>query len=124
MDTLTLPSQKEAVREIHDRVRQYFTRHKFAVYGDALSWWHKATYETQKLEAGEQGMSKFATDILWLISLFGPKKSVDYSVMASRKVPALKSVKVLDPDDEAEEITDSPKTTGPRKKTRHRKRRF
>jgi len=115
-------TQKEAIREIHDRVRQCFTRHKFAVYGDALSWWHKATYETQKLEAGEQGMSKFSTDILWLISTFGPKETVDYKAMTTRKVPALKPVAVAHEPDLAEVTNNPPKTPRPKQKLRRRRR--
>ncbi len=62
-------------------------------------------------------MSKFSTDILWLVSQFGPKESVDYQVMATRKVPALKAVAVDDPDDQVEEVIDSPKISRrPRKK--------
>ena len=117
-------TQREAIREIHDRVRQYFTRHKFVLYGDALSWWHKTHYETQKLEAGEQGMSKFAADILWLVSIFGPKESVDYKVMATRKVPALKPVKVIDDEIEITDSPSPPKTSRPRRKTRRRRKRF
>lgn len=111
-------TQKEAIHEIHDRVRQCFTRHKFAAYGDALKWWHKASYETQKLEAGEQGMSKFSTDILWLISTFGPQEAVDYKSMAVRRVPALKLVAVHEP-----ELTDNPSETR-RPKRKLRRRRF
>lgn len=114
-------TQREAIQEIHDRVRQCFTRHRFTTFGDALGWWHEAEYEVQKLEAGEQGMSKFCKDILWLISVFGPKEPVDYSVMTTRKVPALKPVV-----EEDEEITqdDPPKTTRPRNKKARRRRRF
>lgn len=112
-------TQHQAILEIHDRVRQCFTRHKFIVYGDILSWWHETSYETQKLEAGEQGMSKFTTDILWLVSIFGPKESVDYKVMATRKVPSLKSVAVLTNDQEI--IDSSPKISRTRRKP-HRKR--
>ena len=111
-------TQREAIQDIHDRVRQCFTRHKFVTFGDALSWWHKAEHETQKLEAGEQGMSKFSTDILWLTSHFGPKEPVDYKVMATRKVPILKPVAIEDEP----EIADPPKTSRPRKKTRRRRR--
>lgn len=111
-------TQREAILEIHDRVRQCFTRHRFAAYGDTLSWWHETSYETQKLEAGEQGMSKFITDILWLISIFGPKESVDYKVMATRRVPALKPVAVLDPNDQ--EITSRPRRKARRKTRRKR----
>ena len=114
-------TQREVIREIHDRVRQCFTRHKFATYGDALGWWHKADHEVQKLEAGEQGMSKFATDILWLVSTFGPKESVDFKVMATRKVPTLKPMAVV--EDEPE-IKNPPETTRPRSKKTRRRRRF
>lgn len=117
-------TQKEAVRELHDRVRQCFTRHKFATFGDAMSWWHDAGYDAKKLESGEQGESKFGTELMWIVSLFGPKESVDYKVMATRKVPALKFVAIRDADeDEEEKITTSPKPRA-RKKTRHRRRRF
>jgi len=110
-------TQKEAIKEIHDRVRQCFTRHKFKIYGDALKWWHKADFETQKLEAGEQGISKFSTDILWIISLFGPKEPVDYKVMKIRKVPTLTPFK------EIKEVTDNPPIF-PKRKTRRRRKRF
>lgn len=114
--------QREAIREIHDRVRQCFTRHRFGTFGNALVWWHEIDYETQKLEAGEQGMSKFSTDILWLISLFGPKQSVDYKIMATRKVPTLKSVAVADDEPEYEAKITTPKTSRPKRKTRRRRR--
>jgi len=120
-------TQREAIRDIHDRVRQCFTRHKFVTFGDALSWWHKTDFETQELEAGEQGMSKFSTEILWLIASFGPKEPVDYKVMATRKVPALKPVAVDNPEDEPEDelkVTDSQKTSRPRRKISRRRRRF
>ena len=119
---LLILTQREAICEVHDRVRQCFTRHKFATYGDALGWWHEISHETQKLESGEQGMSKFAADILWLTSIFGPKESVDYKVMATRRVPTLKHVAVLDPDDDQGELTGSPKTSRSRRKTRRRRR--
>ena len=114
-------TQREAIKEIHERVRQCFTRHKFLLYGEVLSWWHEIPYETQKLEAGEQGMSKFTTDILWLLSIFGPKEPVDYKVMATRKVPALKPVKITQMDEYEEEITGPPKTSRPRRKTRRKR---
>ena len=117
-------TQREAIQDIHDRVRQCFTRHKFATYGDALGWWHKADYEIQKLEAGEQGISKFATDILWLISTFGPKEPVDYKVMATRKVPVLKPVKVVEQEITDESPVDPPKRSRPGKKKTRRRRRF
>lgn len=121
---------KEAVKELHDRVRQCFTRHKFVTFGDAMGWWHEASYETQVLEAGEQGISKFGTDIQWITGLFGPKELVDYKVMATRKVPKLKPVKVTDED--AEEITVNPPKSKPKPNTKsqtkrkagRRKRRF
>lgn len=108
-------TQHEAIRDIHDRVRQCFTRHKFKLFGDALSWLHRADYEIKKLEAGEQGMSKFSTDILWLVSLFGPKEAVDYKAIGVRKVPD------LTPKDIPKEFTGSPK---PRKRQKARRKRF
>lgn len=118
-------TQHEAIQEIHDRVRQCFTRHKFVTFGDALDWWHKAKYETQKLEAGEQGMSKFSTDILWLISIFGPKKPVDYEVMATRKVPMLKPVTIKEDEPEITDLQEnSSKTSRPKKKKTRRRKRF
>lgn len=116
-------TQREAIRDIHDRVRQCFTRHRFTTYGDALGWWHEADHEIQKLEAGEQGMSKFATDILWLVSAFGPKEPVDYKAMTARKVPALKPVAVED-EPEIDPQDAPPKISRPRKKKARRRRRF
>lgn len=113
-------TQHQAIREIHERVRQCFTRHKFAEYGDALKWWHEVSYDTQKLEAGEQGMSKFSADILWLISIFGPTELVNYKIMATRKIPALKPVTVHDQDDQDEEII--PEIPRPKRKTSRRRR--
>ena len=116
-------TQHEAIQEIHGRVRQCFTRHRFTTFGDAILWLHKTEYETQKLEAGEQGISKFSTDILWLISLFGPKEPVDYSVMATRKIPTLKPMAVIEDEEIASDPQKDPKTTRPRnKKTRSRRR--
>lgn len=108
-------TQKEAIKEIHDRVRQCFTRHKFKVFGAALDWWLKEDYEIKNLEAGEQGISKFSTDILWLVSLFGPKEAVDYKFMEIRKVPT------LTPKNIPKEITELPR---PRKKQKARRKRF
>lgn len=117
-----MTTQREAIREIHDRVRQCFTRHRFVTFGDALGWWQKTEYETQTLEAGEQGMSKFCNDILWLISIFGPQEPVDYKVMATRKVPALKPVTVEDEQITEDPSDPSPKTIRPKKKKTRRKR--
>jgi len=75
---LTAMTQKKAMNECHEQVQKCFLRHKFKTFGDILAWWHKASYETQILEAGPQGISKFSTDFLWLISNFGPKTIVNY----------------------------------------------
>lgn len=93
-------TQKEAVKEIHDRVRQCFTRHQFKTFGHTLHWMHNEDYEILEMEAGEQGYSKFSTDILWLIGQFGPNSQVDHKVMDVRKIPKLKPVKVFEPDDD------------------------
>ena len=119
-----MTTQHEAIRDIHDRVRQCFTRHRFTTYGDALGWWHEADHEIQKLEAGEQGMSKFATDILWLVSAFGPKEPVDYKVMATRKVPALKPVATIEDEPEIDPQDAPPKISRPKRKKTRRRRRF
>lgn len=120
--TLALPTQKEAVREIHDRVRQHFTRHQHATFGDAVKWLHQAEYEDKELEAGEQGMSKFSTDILWLTSLFGPDEAVDHKVMDVKRLPALRKVTILEePENEEQEVE---KTSRPRKKPSRRRHRF
>jgi len=118
-------TQKEAVKQIHDRVRQCFTRHKFKTFGDALGWWHKVDSDTQKLEAGEQGMSKFSIDILWLTSNFGPKETVDYKIMGTRKVPKLKPVKIVDEEESIKPcilIPFPPKSV--KKKKKKRRKRF
>lgn len=129
-------TQCEAIKEIHDRVRQCFTRHQFVTFGDAFHWMHNEDYEIFEMEAGEQGESKFSTDILWLTSQFGPKSQVDHKIMDVRKVPALKPVKVKESEDEADipspkqktqrkrtKVSDVPKASRPKRKTR-RKRRF
>ena len=108
-------TQCEAIRDIHDRVRQCFTRHKFITFGDALSWWHETSYETQQLEIGEMQISQFSTDIMWLISFFGPKEPVDYKIMKTR-IYALKATR------DSEEVTNPSKI--PPQKIRRRKRRF
>lgn len=119
-------NQKEAVKELHDRVRQCLTRHKFKTFGDIMTWWHNEEFEICEMEAGEQGMSKFSTDLMWLIGLFGPNAQIDHKIMGAKKVPALKKVKILM---EAEEEEDSAsKTTRLTKKsvkktTRRKKRR-
>jgi len=117
-------TQSEAAKELHDRVRQCFARHEFETFGDALTWMHNEEFETLEMEAGEQGYSKFSTDILWLISQFGPKAAVDRKAIDARKVPKLKPVKVLAPDEDDEEITTPPKVTSkksPKRKTRRRR---
>ncbi len=117
-------TQTEAIKEIHKRVRECFTRHSFLSYGDALGWWLNEDYETRKLEAGEQGMSSFSTDILWLTSLFGPKGTVDKK-MHVRKVPALKPVRVCAEPDDADNIpidNTSIAVMAPPQKTRKKRR--
>lgn len=86
-------TQKEATRELHDRVRQCITRHRFETFGDILQWWHEEEFDVREMEAGEQGMSKFSTDLMWLVGQFGPKVQIDHKIMDVRKVPALKKVK-------------------------------
>ena len=87
-------TQKEAARELHDRVRQCVARHKFKTFGDILSWWHKTDFETRTMEAGEQGISKFSTEIMWLIGQFGPKTKIEHPKLDSKKIPILKPIKI------------------------------
>ena len=114
-------TQKEAVSQLHDRVRQCFSRHKFKTFGDALGWWQTEEFETREMEAGEQGMSEFSTDILWLTSLLGPTAEIDYKIMGARKVPALKRVKVhIDDAGQEDEKKTRPQKTRRRKIRRRR----
>ncbi|MHA2279538.1 MAG: hypothetical protein ACXAC5_01415 [Promethearchaeota archaeon] len=109
--------QADAVQEIHDRVRQCFTRHQFITFGDAVGWLQQEEPEVRDLEAGERGYSKFSTDILWLASIFGPTAEIDHKIMGVHRLPALKPVKICDkPDDE--EIRPR---KAPRRKTRRRR---
>ena len=117
---LTTLTQREAFHEVHDRVRQCFVRHKFTTFGDALSWWHDIPYETQQLEIGEVEISQFSTDILWLISIFGPKESVDYQAFKNQRITALKPVAVHNPEDIEKPV--SSKSSRPKRKTSRRKR--
>lgn len=113
-------TQKEAVHELHDRVRQCFTRHQFVTFGDALTWLHEEDYEIREMEAGEQGYSKFSTDIMWLIGQFGPTSQVDHKIIDVRKLPKLKTVKVVDPDDEEITTISPPKKAAKKRKMRRR----
>ena len=113
-------SKLEIKDKLHDITRQFFTRHKdeFNNWGDALHWLHTTEFEKIEKEAGSLEQSDFRTDILWLISLFGPNVEIDWDVVHIRKVP---SVENEDPaPKEATEIKST--QIAPQRRQRRRRR--
>lgn len=79
-------SDKEIQDELHETIKQFFDKHReFKTYGDALDWMHKSDFDTVKNEVGSLGLSKFSTEILWLISVKGPNAIIDFDLMATKK---------------------------------------
>ena len=74
-------TQEETVKELHFLVRQHFVQHQFETFGDALKWWHEASYEEQVAESGSLGISLFSSEILWAIAQLGPQHVLDYEIM-------------------------------------------
>lgn len=113
-------TQKEAAQELHDQVRQCLTRHKFKTFGDIMEWWHQAPYEERVAEAGTQGISKFSTDLMWIIGIFGPQEKIDRKRLGARKAPKLPHLKV-DEDPSLPTITQTKPSRPIQKKTRRRR---
>lgn len=109
-------TQPEAARELHNRVRECFTRHNFKTFGKALQWWHNTDHDILTSEAGECGLAQFSNDILWLISMFGPTAMVEKPIYA-QKAPTLSVSETVTTKIAPDKITRP-------KKTKSKRRRF